>query len=511
MKLFSKKEDKNAEKAEIQHILEHPDDVREWTDKKSSWYLIYCIFIAVISSFNYGYNIGMYNTSWKVIQEFCKEVYLERNGIEMKDSDFTNIISMINGLLPMGGIIGSLFSGILADYFGRKNGLWLSNFLIIISSILGGSSSYLRSYETLMISRILAGVYSGITTGVLPLYLNELPPQHLRGRIGTLNQLTIFLGLLTANIFGLPEMLGNFNNWTVLVSMNIPFSIIQLFGFCFAVESPKFLYNTKRIDESISAIEALRGKKNVNLIKLEIEELIDMTTEMDNKPKTEWIDFIRENTLRWPLLISIFIKISQFLSGINAVSFYSTEIFYSAGLSGNAPTYATILLGVIQLIMTILCMVIIERSGRRVLIVVSCIGMSFFAFALALSRINSNDERQWLFSVTVTAAIGYLIFYAIGLGPVSWIIVAELFEPAASGKANSIVSFFSWTSNFFTTVTFPYLEALIGSYSFFVYGSLLIFIAMFIQLIVPETKNRSAKQIVSSFESVSSFRELILK
>lgn len=512
MKYFNKKK-RNCEsdKAEIKYILQNTDEIRDWSDRPIPWYLIYCILMAVISSFNYGYNVGMYNTSWKVLKKFCKDVHLERNGIPLEDNEFTNIISIINGLLPLGGIIGSLLSSYFADNFGRKNGLLVSNILMILSSLLSGSSSYFRSYEILMLSRVLAGIYCGIITGIVPLYLNELPPQHLRGKIGTLNQLTIILGLLTANILGLPNMLGNHTHWSILVSMNIVPSLVQVTGFLYAVESPKFLFNVKRIEESISALGDLRGKENLDLVNIELEELNDASVEMSTRPELKWIDFLRENTLRWPLLISIFIKISQFLSGINAVSFYSTEIFSSAGLRGDWPTYATILLGGVQLIMTILCMIIIERSGRRALMVASCIGMSIFCFTLVISRINSNDERQWLYAVTVTAVLGYLIFYAVGLGPVSWIIVAELFEPLASGKANSIVSFFSWLSNFLTTVTFPYLETSIGSYSFFVYGFLLIFISAIILLIVPETKNRSAKQIVSSFESVSSFGELLLK
>ena len=123
---------------------------------------------------------------------------------------------------------------------------------MILSSLLSGSSSYFRSYEILMLSRVLAGIYCGIITGIVPLYLNELPPQHLRGKIGTLNQLTIILGLLTANILGLPNMLGNHTHWSILVSMNIVPSLVQVTGFLYAVESPKFLFNVKRIEESIS-------------------------------------------------------------------------------------------------------------------------------------------------------------------------------------------------------------------------------------------------------------------
>ena len=129
----------------------------------------------------------------------------------------------------------------------------LTNFILMIGSIMSGSSQFLRSYEILMVGRFLAGVYSGIVTGILPLYLNELSPQHLRGTIGTLNQLTIFSGTLLANILGLPNLLGNQTVWMVLVSLNLIPASLQLVGLSFAAESPKFLMNINNIEKSISS------------------------------------------------------------------------------------------------------------------------------------------------------------------------------------------------------------------------------------------------------------------
>lgn len=135
----------------------------------------------------------------------------------------------------------------------RKGGLMLTNFILIVGSIMCGGSKYLRSYEILMIGRFLSGVYCGIITGILPLYLNELPPQHLRGRFGTLNQLTIFLGTLVANVLGLPNLLGNSSLWMILVSLNIITATMQLVGLSFAAESPKYLFNANKIEKSISS------------------------------------------------------------------------------------------------------------------------------------------------------------------------------------------------------------------------------------------------------------------
>ncbi len=122
------------------------------------------------------------------------------------------------------------------------------------------STPYLRSYEILLVSRFLSGIYCGIFTGILPMYLNELPPQNLKGSLGTLNQLSIVLGILVANVLGLPEMLGNEKLWPVLVSLTIVPAFLQLFGLMFAVESPKFLFHNKSSDD------AFKGMKLENFI-----------------------------------------------------------------------------------------------------------------------------------------------------------------------------------------------------------------------------------------------------
>lgn len=126
--------------------------------------------------------------------------------------------------------------------------------------------------------------------------------------------------------------------------------------------------------------------------------------------------------------------------------------------------------------------------------------MCVSAFIVAISRINSSPERQWLYYVTVIAAITYLVSYSISLGPISWILVTELFGSESRGKANTVASFFNWTANFLITVTFPLIEASIKSYSFLVYGFILIFITLFVIFFVPETKHKPIEEIVQNFE-----------
>ena len=161
----------------------------------------------------------------------------------------------------------------------------------------------------------------------------------------------------------------------------------------------------------------------------------------------------------------------------------------------------TIILSGIQVFMTFICILVIERVGRRKLLIWGSSGMCLSAFSVAISRIYSNPQREWLYYVTVVAAILYLIFYCMSLGPISWVLVTELFCSDSRGKANTIASCANWSANFIITLTFPFIEDAIKSYSFLIYGFILIFITFFIIVFVPETKNRPIEEIVNCFET----------
>lgn len=265
------------------------------------------VIAAFGSSFNYGFSVGLYNTPYQVIFDFCNEVYIERYGVKITSREFATIHSLINGLMLFGGIVGSFFSGFFADVFGRKGGIYVTNSLVIITSILNGSSEYLRSHEILILSRFITGIYCGIFSGILPLYLNELPPRNLRGVTGGLNQLSIVLGILTSNILGLPSMLGTSTLWPVLVSLTGIPCLTNLVGLLFAVESPKFLYNTGRRQKALEILIRLRGSERIAMD--EIGEFEEEFVQAKDRKEIPWMDFLRKRSLRIPILIAIFIKV----------------------------------------------------------------------------------------------------------------------------------------------------------------------------------------------------------
>lgn len=304
----------------------------------------------------------------------------------MSKDTFDLFWSITNGLMPLGGMFGGLASGFAGDHFGRKKGLLLVNIFVVISTTLNIASKFIRSYETIMIARFFVGVYCGLFSGILPMYLSECPPKNLRGTVGALNQLSIVVGILVANVLGLPELLGTKTLWPVLVGLSfIP--VIAHFILLYFPESPKYLY--MKLNDKPAAEEALKKFRNQNqsLVEEELEELEQEKEKLTSESKVKWLDFWNKNNLRRPLIVALIIQISQQFSGINAVIFYSTIIFEEAGLKGSWPIYGTIILGVVQIIMTFVCMIIVDKAGRRILLLSGMIGMSIFSFIIAITRI----------------------------------------------------------------------------------------------------------------------------
>ncbi|CAF0733287.1 unnamed protein product [Brachionus calyciflorus] len=467
-------------------------------------FLMFCISVSVIgAAFQVGWAIGVYNTPVDVIKDFFNQTNFDRNKEYMSQSRFDLLWSVTNGLLPLGAAFGGISSGLIADKFGRKNGMILTNIFVIICGILNLISKFVKSYETLIVARFFCGLFCGLFTGILPLYLNELPPQNYRGSAGTLNQLLIVLGILITNIMGLRDILGSEQRWPILVTFMLVPALAHI-GLFFAAESPKYLYIKKNNPElARETLKRLRGNDE-NLINAEMKLLQDEKIAMDSQKEVSWGDLFTVPSLRHPLIIAVCIHIAQQFSGINAVIFYSTKIFISVGLKDQWPLYATILLGVVQLIMTLVCTYFIEKKGRKFLLLIGIGGMCLSSFGIGLSRIFSANA-QWLNYVTVVFAVLYIIFFSIGPGAIPWIITSELFKSNARAKANSIAVFVNWTSAFIVTVSFQFIEAAIGDYSFIVFGCILIFSTLFMLFFVPETKNRTSDEISEGFEHQTIF------
>lgn len=490
--------------AERQSLKEEAKKARNLNGSFTFYLMLSTTFAVFGAAFQQGYQIGLFNTPEAVIKDFYKSVYKERNEKEITDNQLTTLWSLSSGFFPLGGILGALVSGIVADKFGRKRGMLIVNFIVFITILVNSSSKYLKSYESILAGRFLGGVYSGLFTGVLPLYLNETSPMNMRGIIGTINQAVVVTGILSANILGLPELLGTEELWPVLIG----FILVPALSNCclvFFEESPKYLYKTDK-EAAEKALKKFRGSKNKELIKDELDSYKDEQLEILSQKEVSWSDLWKLNYLRRPLIASIVIQMSQQFSGINAVMLFSTLIFTSAGFDEKKATYCSILLNVVNLLMTFVSLGLIERAGRRILLLIGLIGMCLSSVGLAtfLTLIKAYEGSLFA-NLAIVCAVLFVGSLAIGPGGIPWLITSELFDSSARGKATSIAGFVNWTCNSLVCFLFPFLNAAIGSYSFYVFGVLLAFFSLFVLIFVPETRDRSAEEIKELFKERVTF------
>ncbi|XP_043973226.1 solute carrier family 2, facilitated glucose transporter member 3 isoform X3 [Gambusia affinis] len=469
------------------------DDDRQ-PKKSLNPYLLFCVSTAAIGSLQFGYNTGVINAPETKLRTFFQNVSSERYGHPFSPGATTMVWSFAVAIFSVGGMIGSLSVGILVDKFGRRKSMLLSNSLALLGGSLMGLSSMCRSFEMVIIGRLVIGIFCGLCTGLTPMYLGEISPTALRGAFGTLHQLGVVVGILVAQIFGLEAALGSDRLWPLLLSLTILPAVIQSAMLPFCPESPRYLLIVlNEEDEARKALERLRGTDNVSD---DIQEMKEEGMKMAMEKKVSIPELFRSPNYRQPLIIAITLQLSQQLSGINAVFYYSTGIFKSAGVS--QPIYATIGAGIVNTVFTIVSLFLIERAGRRTLHLIGLAGMAVSALLMTifLSLVNSNQVMSYL---AIIAVFTFVASFEMGPGPIPWFIVAELFSQGPRPAAMAVSGCSNWTANFLVGLGFPKLEELCGPYVFLIFMVLLILFFIFTFLRVPETKGRTFDQIEQGF------------
>lgn len=453
-----------------------------------------CVAAAVIGSLQFGYNTGVINAPQKIIENFINVTYYERYNEPIPKSSLTAIWSLSVSIFSVGGICGSFSVGLFVNRFGRRNSMLLANVLAFIASGLMGFSKMAKSWEMLIIGRFIVGLYSGLSTGFVPMYVGEVSPTALRGALGTLHQLGIVIGILIAMVFGLEAVMGNDDLWPLLLGFIFVPALIQCVVLPLCPESPRFLLiNKNEENKARNVLKKLRGNTDVST---DIKEMKEESRQMMREKKVTIFELFRSPLYRQPLLVAVVLQLSQQLSGINAVFYYSTRIFEKAGVE--QPVYATIGTGVVNTAFTVVSLFIVERAGRRSLHLIGLLGMAgatiLMTIALALL-----EKLKWMSYLSIVAIFSYVAFFEIGPGPIPWFIVAELFSQGPRPSAMAVAGFSNWTANFIVGMCFQYIEELCYPYVFVIFTVLLLIFFVFTYFKVPETKGRTFDDISAGF------------
>uniref|UniRef100_A0AAY4AQF9 Solute carrier family 2, facilitated glucose transporter member 4 n=1 Tax=Denticeps clupeoides TaxID=299321 RepID=A0AAY4AQF9_9TELE len=455
--------------------------------------LVLSVLTAVLGSLQFGYNIGVINAPQQIIEQEYNATWMHRYSEPIPHSALTTLWSLSVAIFSIGGMLSSFCMGIISEWLGRRKAMLINNLLAFIGAGLMAMSKLCQSFEMMILGRFTIGAYCGLASGLVPMYVGEIAPTSLRGALGTLHQLAIVTGILIAQILGLESLLGDKDLWPVLMGLTVVPTVLQMALLPFCPESPRFLFIVRCQEHHAKSLRRLTGRMEVS------DELAEMKEEkrrMDMERKVSIPELFRSPLYRQPIVIAILLQLSQQLSGVNAIFYYSTSIFQKAGVE--KPIYATIGAGVVNCAFTVVSLFLVERMGRRTLHMLGLCGMCICAvvMTMALALLDSVPSMSY---VSMLAIFGFVAFFEVGPGPIPWFFVAELFSQGPRPAAMAIAGFSNWTANFVIGMFFPYIAHLSGPYVFLIFAALLLFFLIFTFFRVPETRGKTFDQIAASF------------
>jgi sugar porter (SP) family MFS transporter len=348
----------------------------------------------------------------------------------------------------IGAVLGALFSGRLTDIFGRKKVILVTAVIFAVGSLLTGAAT---SPAFLAIARIILGVAIGVSSFTVPLYIAEISPTKTRGAMVSSFQLMITIGIVVSYFSDLAfaNELNAFS-WRWMFYVGVFPALILFVGMLFLPESPRFLLGKGKEEEGE---RVLRMVEDPALFPAAISKLKE-EIRLDREQKVSYRDIFKPH-LRTALFIAIGIMFVQQFVGINTVIYYAPTIFIIAGFSGaKAAIAATVSVGVVNVLATVVAMFLIDKIGRRKLYFIGLVGMGVSLLALGFFFLFKDSLGDNLRYITVASVLVYIIFFAISLGPLGWLIISEIFPLKVRGVGMSIGSLSNWLFNAVVTFTF---------------------------------------------------------
>ena len=390
----------------------------------------------------------------------------------------------------LGAVVGAAFGGKLADALGRRKLLIYVAILFVIGAI---GTAFAPTATWLAVGRVVVGAAIGIASFTAPLFISEVSPAPVRGKLVSLNQLMVTIGIVVSYLAD--YALAGKEAWRWMFGLAAIPALILLVGLLFVPESPRWLMARSRDDEARAVLQRIRESNDVSAEMAEIQADL-------NQQEGTWRELMSAS-LRRPLMIGIGLAIFQQFTGINTVIYYAPTIFQLAGFhSASAAILATVGVGVVNVALTILALRLLDRVGRRPLLLYGLVGMVISLGVLGAAFLFSNLSSivAWL---AVTSLALYVACFAIGLGPVFWLLISEIYPQKIRGRAMSVATVMIWVSNLIVALTFlTLLNSLGRSATFWLYAVIGIAAWFFAYRLVPETKGRTLEQIDAEWHSV---------
>uniref|UniRef100_A0A674I556 Solute carrier family 2, facilitated glucose transporter member 9-like n=1 Tax=Terrapene triunguis TaxID=2587831 RepID=A0A674I556_9SAUR len=405
------------------------------------------------------------------IKAFYNATWSQRYGQSPSQDLLTVMYSLTVSVFALGGLVGSFPVGMLVTRYG-------STLLVFLASALMGFSRYLASPEMVIVGRFVTGLHSGICLSVVPMYLGEIAPKNLRGFLGLVPSIFICLGVFSAQVLGLPELLGEDGYWPLFLSLVVIPASLQLLLLHWFPESPRYLLIEKNnVRGATDALRWFLGKDDVRDV---LEEMREEQRSLSSLETISVWQLLRDGSVRWQTLSVVVINMGMQLSGIDAIWFYTNTIFQHAGIPGPEIPYTTVGTGAIEVLAGLL--------GQR-------------PAAPSFCTFPPQATVPWMRYLSVACVIGIIAGFCMGPGGsgVPFLMTAELFKQSHRPAAYIVGGSLNWLSNFTVGFVFPFLQMSAGAFCYLVFCGVCVLVALYVYLVIPETKNKTFVEISQIF------------
>ncbi len=431
--------------------------------------------ISALGGLLFGYDIGVISGAILFVQkQFSLSARMEE---------------IVVSSVLLGSLAGAAAGGVLADRLGRRR-------LLIAAAIvfgLGGVGAALAPGTAwLILARVVAGVAIGVASFVAPLYISEIAPVEIRGKLVSINQLAITIGIVISYL--VDYAFAGSGAWRGMFAVAVIPAAAFGIGLIFIPDSPRWLAGRGRLDQARAVLKKIRNPDQAS------SELSDIQESL-GRQKGNWSE-LWSQVLRSAMIVGIGLAIAQQITGINTVIYYAPTIFKFAGLtSSSAAILASVGVGLVNVTLTVIAMQLIDRVGRRPLLLISLAGMaaSLALLGLAFSLPQFKSVLGW---VSIASLMAFVGSYALGLGPVFWLILSEIYPLRIRGRAMSVGTAVNWTGNLVVALTFLTLTKALGKPgTFWLFGVVTVAAWFFAFFLVPETKGKTLEQIEAYMRS----------
>ncbi len=452
-------------------------------NKQSTAYIILLTLVATLGGLLFGYDTAVISGAEKSIQAFLID------GLNL--NSFAHGATVSSALI--GCIIGGAISGLLASRLGRKNSLIVAAVLFFISALGSGKPEFLffepgKATMGLLYMfnfyRVIGGIGVGLASAISPMYISEIAPAHLRGRLISFNQFAIIFGMLVVYFVNWRIAKGQSLDWInetgwryMFMSEAIPAGLFGLF-LLLVPETPRYLAMHGQDEKALSILERINGLSAAKNILEDIKGTVQ---------KSSSTLFAYGKVV---IIIGILLSVFQQFVGINVALYYAPRIFESMGAAKDASMLQTIVMGLVNVVFTVIAILTVDKWGRKPLLITGSIGM-----AIGMVAIGMLSFFEVIGIGTLVFIIIYTASFMMSWGPICWVLIGEIFPNKIRGKAIAIAVAAQWSANYFISSTYPAMMEFSGGATYMFYGIMSILSAFFVWKMVPETKGKTLEEM----------------